>query len=60
MVRTDEDQLVVVAGDRCVRCAIAAGLAEIHVLVTLTEDNADPLRSLAENVQRAQMGPVDQ
>ena len=60
VVRADEDKLVVVAGDRRVRCAIAAGLAEIHVLVTRTDDNADPLRSLAENVQRAQMGPVDQ
>ena len=60
IVRVDEENLVVVAGDRRVRCAIAAGLAEIHVLVTRTDDNADPLRSLAENVQRAQMGPVDQ
>ena len=60
VVRAGEDKLVVVAGDRRVRCAIAAGLAEIHVLVTRNDDNADPLRSLAENVQRAQMGPVDQ
>ena len=60
IVRDEDGKLVVVAGDRRVRCSIAAGLAEIHVLVTKTEDNADPLRSLAENVQRAQMGPVDQ
>ena len=60
VVRDHDGKLVVVAGDRRVRCSIAAGLAEIHVLVTKTEDNADPLRSLAENVQRAQMGPVDQ
>ena len=60
VVREADGQLVVVAGDRRVRCAIAAGLADIYVLVTRSDDNADPLRSLAENVQRAQMGPVDQ
>ena len=53
-------RLEVIAGDRRVRCAIAAGLNEIHVLVSTEDDGADPLRSLAENVQRAQLGPVDQ
>ncbi|MDA8249134.1 MAG: ParB N-terminal domain-containing protein [Rhodospirillales bacterium] len=53
-------KLEVIAGDRRVRCAIAAGLDEIHVLVSTEDDGADPLRSLAENVQRAQLGPVDQ
>ena len=42
------------------RCSIAAGLPEIPILVSTSEDNADPLRALAENVQRAQMGQVDQ
>ena len=60
IVREVDGKLVVIAGDRRVKCSIAAGLAEIHVLVTRNEDNADPLRALAENVQRAQMGPVDQ
>ena len=60
VVRDADGTLVVIAGERRVRCSIAAGLAEIHVLVTRSDDNADGLRSLAENVQRAQMGPVDQ
>ena len=60
LVRENDGKLIVVAGDRRVKCSVAAGLAEIHVLVTSNDDNADPLRSLAENVQRAQMGPVDQ
>ena len=60
IVREVDGKLVVVAGDRRVKCSIAAGLAKIHVLVTRNEDNAAPLRALAENVQRAQMGPVDQ
>lgn len=53
-------KLEVIAGDRRVRCAIAAGLDEIHVLVSTEDDGADQLRALAENVQRAQLGPVDQ
>ena len=60
IVREQDGKLVVIAGDRRVKCSIAAGLTEIHVLVTKHDDNADPLRALAENVQRAQMGPVDQ
>ena len=60
IVRDQDGKLVVIAGDRRVKCSIAAGLTEIHVLVTKHDDNADPLRALPENVQRAQMGPVDQ
>ena len=59
-VRELDGKLVVKAGERRVKASIAAGLAEIHVIVASGEDEADPLRSLAENVQRAQMGPVDQ
>ena len=59
-VRELDGKLVVKAGERRVKASITAGLAEIHVIVASGEDEADPLRSLAENVQRAQMGPVDQ
>ena len=59
-VREVDGKLVVKAGERRVKASIAAGLSEIHVIVAPGEDEADPLRSLAENVQRAQMGPVDQ
>jgi ParB family transcriptional regulator, chromosome partitioning protein len=60
VVRAEGDDLVVVAGDRRVRAAIAAELPEIIVLVRGADDGADNLRSLSENVARAQMGPVDQ
>jgi ParB/RepB/Spo0J family partition protein len=60
LVRAVEDGLEIIAGERRVRCAIAAGLRELHVLVSTEADGNDPLRSLAENTQRAQMNPVDQ
>lgn len=60
LVKPVGKKLEIVAGERRVKCAIAAGLAEIHVLVRPEDDGADAVRSLAENVQRAQLGPVDQ
>ena len=60
VVRPDGDDLVIVAGHGRVRAAIGAGFAEILVLVRGADDGADNLRSLSENVVRAQMGPVDQ
>jgi ParB/RepB/Spo0J family partition protein len=60
VVRSDGDDLVIVAGHGRVRAAIGAGFAEILVLVRGADDGADNLRSLSENVVRAQMGPVDQ
>ncbi len=60
LVKETGGSLEIIAGERRVKAAIAAGLAEIHVLVNTEDDGADGVRSLAENVQRAQMGPVDQ
>ena len=60
LVKQKGKHLEIVAGERRVKCAIAAGVTEIHVLVNGDDDGADPVRSLAENVQRAQLGPVDQ
>lgn len=60
VVRPDGDDLVIVAGHGRVRAAIGAGFSEILVLVRGADDGADNLRSLSENVVRAQMGPVDQ
>jgi ParB/RepB/Spo0J family partition protein len=60
-VRPDEDGgLVIVFGHRRVRAAIAAGLPEIHVLLTEHGDGADVMRALAENIVRASLNPVDQ
>jgi ParB family chromosome partitioning protein len=60
LVKPVGKKLEIVAGERRVKCAIAASLAEIHVLVRPEDDGADAVRALAENVQRAQLGPVDQ
>lgn len=59
VVREDGEDLVIVAGERRVRCSIKAKLAEIPVLVRGADDGADAMRSLAENVVRAEMCSVD-
>ena len=60
VVREDGEDLEIVAGHRRVAAAIAAGWAEILVLVRGPDDGGDALRAMSENVVRAQMGPVDQ
>lgn len=60
VVREEENGLIIIAGNRRIRAAIAAGLSEILVLVRGADDGADGLRAISENVVRAQMGPVDQ
>ena len=60
LVRADGKALVIVAGHRRVRAAVAAEMPEILVLVHDADDGADAVRALSENVVRAQMGPVDQ
>jgi ParB/RepB/Spo0J family partition protein len=59
IVRKEGEDLVIVAGERRVRCSIKAKLAEIPVLVRGADDGADAMRSLAENVVRAEMCSVD-
>ena len=51
--------LVIIAGNRRVRAAIAAGLAAIDVLVCDANDAADAMRSVSENVVRASLTSVD-
>lgn len=60
VVRPIDNKLIIVAGERRVRCAIKAEMTEIPVLVRDADDGADAVRSFAENIVRAQMGPVDQ
>ncbi|MEK8121610.1 ParB/RepB/Spo0J family partition protein [Methylocystis sp. IM4] len=60
IVRCEGDALMIIAGERRVRAAIAAGLPEIVVLVREANDGSDSVRSLSENVVRAQMSAVDQ
>ena len=63
LVREKGDALVIIAGERRVKAAIAAELAEIAVLVRDADDDAnddaDDMRSLSENVVRAPMSNVD-
>ncbi|MDT8278518.1 ParB N-terminal domain-containing protein [Roseomonas mucosa] len=59
VVREEGEDLVIIAGERRVRCSIKAKLAEIPVLVRGADDGADAMRSLAENVVRAEMCSVD-
>ncbi len=52
--------LVIDAGHRRVRACVAAGLSAIPVLVVPVRGDApDPMRAVAENVVRAEMGQVD-
>ncbi len=53
------DGLMVVAGNRRRAAAIAAGLAEIHVMVCDADETADAMRAVSENLIRASMTSVD-
>lgn len=59
LVRQEGEDLVIVAGERRVRCSIKAKLTEIPVLVRGADDGADAMRALAENVVRAELCSVD-
>jgi ParB family chromosome partitioning protein len=60
LVKEEGKKLVIVAGHRRVIGCVAAGLTEIQVLVQPEADEAvDPMRSVSENLVRAEMGQVD-
>jgi len=59
VAREVDGELVVKAGDRRVKAAIAAGLPLIDVLVKDGDDNVVPMESLSENLIRASMNSVD-
>src|SRR3984957_8368020 len=58
-VTPKEDGLVIVAGRRRVKAAIAADLPAIDVLVCDADEATDAMRSVAENLIRASMTSVD-
>ncbi|HEV2673331.1 MAG TPA: ParB N-terminal domain-containing protein [Aliidongia sp.] len=60
LTRQTGDGLSIIVGERRVRASIAAELAEIPVLVFDQDATDDQIRALSENVQRANMGAVDQ
>ena len=51
--------LVIIAGGRRTKAAIAAGLERIEVLVGDAEETADAMRSMSENLVRVSMTSVD-
>ncbi len=60
LTREIQDGLMIVIGERRVRCSITAELPEIPVLVFDQDESDDRIRALSEHVQRANMNPVDQ
>ena len=58
-VKAVDDTLVVIAGNRRAKAAVAAGLAAIDVLVCDAEEEADAMRAVSENLIRASMNSVD-
>jgi ParB family transcriptional regulator, chromosome partitioning protein len=58
-VTPKDDGLVIVAGRRRVKAAIAADLPAVDVLVCDADEAADAMRSVAENLIRASMTSVD-
>ena len=51
--------LEIIYGERRTKCAVAAGLAEIFVLVRDGNDGKDDMRAFGENFGREELGPVD-
>ena len=58
-VTQSEDGLMIVVGNRRVKAAISAGLTSIDVIVCDTDEAADAMRAVAENLIRASMSSVD-
>lgn len=59
IVKDVDGKLVIIAGNRRTKAAIAADLAEIHVLVCDSDEATDAMRSVSENLIRASMNAVD-
>ncbi|MGA9867262.1 MAG: ParB/RepB/Spo0J family partition protein [Acetobacteraceae bacterium] len=59
IVKEVDGSLVIVAGNRRAKAAIAAGLDQIEVLVCDSDDTTDAMRSVSENLIRASMNAVD-
>jgi ParB family chromosome partitioning protein len=59
VVREIDGELVVRAGNRRVKAAIAAGLKQIDVYALDGEDTIDPMAAMSENLVRVSMNPVD-
>ena len=59
VVREQDGDLIVKAGDRRVKAAIKAGLTMIDVIVNDADEAQVPMQSLSENLIRASLNSVD-
>ena len=59
LVKETDGTLVIIAGGRRTKAAIAAGLAQIDVLVCDADESTDAMRSVSENLVRTSMSSVD-
>jgi ParB family chromosome partitioning protein len=57
---TEEDVYTIVAGERRIRAARIAGLKEVPVIVRAYSDEKRMVVTLIENVQRANLNPVEE
>jgi ParB family chromosome partitioning protein len=56
----DEGQYILVAGERRLRAARAAGLTEIPAVIRQSDDIGRLAEALVENVQREDLGPLEE
>ena len=59
VVKPAGKHLEIIYGERRTKCAVAAGLTEIFVLVRDGDDGKDDMRAFGENFGREELGPVD-
>ncbi len=60
VVRQENGEFIIIAGHRRVRAAVTLALPEILVLLRDSDDGADSVRAVSENVVRSPLSPVDQ
>ncbi len=59
VVKPAGKHLEIIYGERRTKCAVAASLPEIFVLVRDGDDGKDDMRAFGENFGREELGPVD-
>jgi len=60
VVRADGDKYILIAGERRWRASQEAGLKEIPALIRETDDQGSLTEALVENLQRKDLGPLEQ
>ena len=60
LVRETASGYELIAGERRLRAAAAAGLAEVPVLIVETDERGSLERALVENIHRADLNPIEE